>query len=98
MQRPPTIDGLRTSHKTVQFLQFSDDFEAPFDDDDEDEYPVSLFSLAPFPLTDEPKFLKSCDSLAIRNWESPATTSREIIAKPMESIKRSRDDWCRKKT
>lgn len=66
MHNPPTTDGFNSSHKTVQFRQFNDeDFETPFDDDDDDEYPVSLFSLEPtaaFPLT-APKGLKSCDMI-----------------------------------
>lgn len=58
MQKLPTGDAIRVSHKTVQFWQLANEsFCAPFDDEDDDEYPVSLFS---FPVP-RPKRLISCD-------------------------------------
>jgi hypothetical protein len=38
MQNLPTGDVFNSSHKTVQFWQLvADNFEAPFEDDDDDE-------------------------------------------------------------
>lgn len=62
MQKLPTGDAFSSLHKTVQFWQFNDaTFEAPFDEEDEEEYPVSLLFSVPITTLPLSNLFKSWD-------------------------------------